>query len=193
MSHRRELIKENAITEGDLKGMRKGMKLGQKPIKVTQEIIETAIPTESGHCMVSDGVRPVAMLAGMRIGKSKNAILTDIQTIRLTDLNTRIRYIWFTPRWVAERILQFDKGVKPEPFTFRLGRPVQIIAPIVKTDGEPKPKRKLYLNTAKNGHTHRPVRIGRPEMAKMLGVRREFGLRAVGVWKSPDVAAAPAQ
>ncbi len=54
------------------------------------------------------------------------AVSVDLATIRFTDKTTGDRYIYGTPGPVQQTIIQFDQGVKPEPFRFKLRTLYQI-------------------------------------------------------------------
>ena len=164
----------------ETKGAQMGTRIRKLKIEVTEEIIATAIPQDSGHCMISDAVKAAAEKAKMRISK----VLTDLQTIRFKDLDTGRTYICFTPRIGQVALLQFDAKIKPEPFHFRL-KPVQIIEKQHrerkrvgdqpgKGPGQPK------VVKQKRGT---PVLLGGKALAMIAtGQRREFGLRGMGVF-----------
>jgi len=168
---------ESTISKGAYAGETKMAALGD--IYVTKSIIEEALPAHSSHCMASDAVSRAAKLKGMKI----NRVLTDLQTIRFTDLKQRKRYICFTPRSVQEALLKFDRGIRPEPFVFRL-RAAQII-PMRTT--QKKISNKPYIAQAISKKSQkRPILHGGKALPTMVGLRREFGLRKMGVYKSPD-------
>jgi hypothetical protein len=168
----------------DSRGSNAGTRVaGLGAINVTTTIIDTAVPKNSGHCMVSDAVTEAARKKGWRIGK----VLTDLQTVRFSDLQKKVRYVCFTPRVAQEALLAFDKGMKPEPFSFRL-RPVQIIT---KVQGIKRPRRRLATTKPKaSGGQARPIIHGGSALPTMIGLRREFGLRQMGVWQAPEPAPA---
>ena len=161
-------------------GGQAGFKVKSLKIDVTPQIIATAVPANSGHCMISDAVKAAATKAKMRVTK----VLTDLQTIRFTDMDNKRRYVCFTPRVGQVALLEFDQGNKPEPFSFRL-TPAQIIEPQHRAQkpkpGEPGrgPSKPRVANTNKDGY-RRPVKIGGAAMATSVGLRREFGLRQMG-------------
>ena len=168
----------------DTKGALVGRKLTGMKIEVTPEIISTALPKESGHCMISDAVHTAAAKKGWKISK----VLTDLQTVRFTDLETKRRYICFTPREGQVALLQFDQGIKPEPFHFRL-KPVQIIEKQHRARkakaGEPgtgASKPRLALRATNGGGYTRPIKHGGRALVTSVGQRREFGLRGMGAY-----------
>ena len=81
-------------------------------VNVTQFIIDQAVPRDSGHCMIADGVvssYPGAVRAS-----------ADMQTIRFSDPDKGLRYVYLTPRLVMEALVRFDLGQAIEPFSFQL-------------------------------------------------------------------------
>jgi hypothetical protein len=67
-------------------------------------------------------VKVAAAKKKMRAGRMH----ADLQSIRFTDLNTKLRYIFWTPVRCLRAIHDFDQGIKPKPFSFKL-RPVQVL------------------------------------------------------------------
>jgi hypothetical protein len=165
------------------KGSQSGERLKTLRVEVTQDIIETALPANSGHCMISDAVKLAAEGRRWRISK----VLTDLQTIRFTDLKKRIRYICFTPRIGQIALLAFDQGQRPEPFSFRL-KAVQIIQkqPRVKGQRARRGKARIAVQVRQDSTNQRPIKHGGHEIPTTVGLRREFGLRGLGVWKAPS-------
>jgi hypothetical protein len=175
-------------TPMDTKGALAAQKVKGLQVEVSLDNIETALPANSGHCMVSDAVKDSAKKKGWRIGK----VLTDLQTIRFTDLKKKLRIICFTPREAQLALLKFDQGVKPEPFVFRL-KPVQIISKAQRAvkakDGQPSKapaKPRLATRPTNKGGYTRPIKHGGPSLPITVGLRREFGLRQMGVWTAPS-------
>ncbi len=164
---------------GTDKGAQDGKRLGRLSIQVTEDIINTALPANSGHCMASDAVKLAAESRGWKIGK----VLTDLQTIRFTDLKKKIRYICFTPRTVQVALLAFDQGQKPEPFSFRL-QPVQILQS--RKSGGGHPKARIAIKKVSGKPAGRPIKHGGPPLPTTIGLRREFGIRQMGVYKAPS-------
>jgi hypothetical protein len=162
------------------KGAQLGTRIRKLKVNVTAEIIATAVPQHSGHCMISDAVKAAAEKARMRIGK----VLTDLQTIRLKDLDTGRTYICLTPREGQRALLSFDHGVMPEPFSLRL-KPVQIIEKQHRErkrvgDQPGKAPAKPRVVMQKRGT---PVLLGGRALAMIaVGQRREFGLCRMGVF-----------
>ena len=147
-------------------------------IEVTAENIACAIPANSSHCMIADAVKS-SLGKKMRLSK----VLVDLQTIRFTDLKTKRRYICFTPRVGQRAIALFDQGIKPEPFSFKL-KPAQIIEHIQKAKpatptepGKGASKPRIAIPSGRGA----PVKIGGDALAITVGLRREFGIRQLGM------------
>lgn len=175
---------------------------------VTPDVIETAIPKDSGHCMIADALKAA-------IPTARN-VSVDLATIRFTDPKTGRRYIYLTPYPAQQALLDFDQGVPPEPFTVKT-HAAQIIPPkppkppkpqpesaesgSTPTEGASEPKRRpprraeLVPNPAGGGSV--PVKVGgsAPGMTALAtgyigngeareklrsGRRREFGLKVMG-------------
>ena len=83
-------------------------------LEVTQEIIDTSCRADSSHCMVADAVRQAAPWA--------RNITVDIQTIRFSDPERDVRYVYLTPRIAQLALLDFDAGIPSEPFSVVLQR-----------------------------------------------------------------------
>jgi hypothetical protein len=81
-------------------------------VRVDVETIDDAIPRDSSHCMIAEAVRSAFPAA--------KAISVDLQTIRFSDPDRGLRYTYLTPRVAQLALINFDMGVKPEPFSFRL-------------------------------------------------------------------------
>ena len=92
---------------------------GSKPFKVeiTEEIINGAKVRDSGHCIIANALK--ASLGGLRP-------VVDVATIRWTNKEQGIRYIALTPARAQRLLLEWDKGIVPEPFTLRV-YPFQMI------------------------------------------------------------------
>lgn len=87
-------------------------------VNVTEELIEAAIPLDSSHCMIADAIKATVPEA--------RSVVVDLAAIRWTNVKEGKRYIYFTPGSVQDVLLQFDNGVKPQPFRFVLRAPAQI-------------------------------------------------------------------
>jgi hypothetical protein len=158
------------------KGAQAGTKVKGMLVNVTASIIETAIPENSSHCMIADAIKAAAINKKMRIGK----VLVDLATIRFTDRDTGRRYTCLTPQIGQQAIVKFDRGEKPEPFAFRL-KPT-LITEKAHRDRTNVHKGKPYIATNKEGSA--PVVIGPHKPIASIGLRRQFGVRRLGL--SPE-------
>lgn len=86
----------------------------QLRVTVSQRVIDGACRADSSHCMIADAVRECYPWA--------RNITVDVQTIRLSDPENGVRYAYLTPRQAQLALLDFDAGVKTEPFAFTLPR-----------------------------------------------------------------------
>lgn len=161
-------------------------------VEVTGTIIDEAIARHSGYCMGSEAVKIAAPWA--------RNVSTDIQTIRLTDPRRGVRYIYLTPRIMQDMLIDFDSGVKPQPFSFKLRngqvtsswkrvRTESGVTKMVKERNDLN-RRKLapekYRNSVGTGTIiggKAPPKAStlakrKPSIATGVSYRREFGLRA---------------
>jgi hypothetical protein len=81
-------------------------------VTVTKEAIEQAKPRDSGHCMVADSVKAAFPDA--------EYVSVDLATVRFTDPRKGLRYTYLSPRSVATALVQWDAGIVPEPWKFRI-------------------------------------------------------------------------
>jgi hypothetical protein len=81
-------------------------------INITSEIIGAAIPRDSKNCMIAETVKATVPNA--------RGVLVDTSTIRWTDPDKGLRYVYLTPGVVRDAIFKFDFGRKIEPFSFVL-------------------------------------------------------------------------
>lgn len=85
-------------------------------LEVTQEVINAAVARDSSHCVIADAIRLSIPLA--------TRVSVDLQTIRFTVGDKR--YAWLAPVPAQVCLVRFDQGIHPEPFTLKLGRPIQV-------------------------------------------------------------------
>jgi len=139
---------------------------------VTQDIIDRAVPRDSGHCMIADAIRAIRPDAIF--------VAVDLATIRFTEGDRR--YVYLTPRTGQRALIAFDHGEKIEPFNLRLENAHVLQA------GHGARRKPAELKGTRGAGV--PVRVnGAPPPAGPLsnvgtnrgnvtGKRREFGLRA---------------
>lgn len=160
-------------------------------VRVGKETITGAVRRDSSHCMISEAIALAAP-------HMKN-ISTDLGTVRMTDPKLGLRYIYLTPAACQRALVQFDRGVDPEPFTFELRTCAQIVragtgyvrkntgdkpkTPDVKRTmralGDPKEPLgpKVAIRPANTGIRAQPVVVGGRPPPGNLGRTRMFGLR----------------
>lgn len=135
-------------------------------VKVEPRHIDEAVPRDSGYCMIADAVRA----AFPDVAPGKNAISVDLQTIRVTDAKRNLRYIYLTPRKAQEALVDFDQGIKPEPFSIRL-RGAHVTRKAEISDAKRAAAKKGGLARAAKAATRLadgdnvPTRCGRPRAA----------------------------
>lgn len=146
-------------------------------IHVTDEDIDTAMPANSRHCMIA--------LAIQRHVPSATHILIDIQTIRWSDKNRRLRFTYFTPAKVIAILIGWDDGQKPKPFSFNL-RSAHVTATWIgskRTGGKKLAhklgKKKRIKNRADEKAQIRPTVVGGkpPPVSRFSRDQRVFGSR----------------
>jgi hypothetical protein len=148
--------------------------LGHTPrftISITREVLERMIASNSNHCAIAEAVKEAY--------PHLTHIAVDIQTIRATDKNKKERYVWLTPRRGQTLIIDVDQGRKDQirPFKMML-RDGQTIRSGHGARAESRKPSKL--RRPKNGnHQSAPVRVGGKAPPRMVGQRRQFGLRAM--------------
>lgn len=81
-------------------------------VEVDTSAIDDSVPRDSSHCMIAEAVRR-SIPGAIRIS-------VDLQTIRFSDPGKRLRYTYLTPRAAQVALVQFDSGIRPDPFAVRL-------------------------------------------------------------------------
>jgi hypothetical protein len=108
-------------------------------IEIHQGVIDNAIRRNDNHCMIAEAIHQQVALA-------KN-ISVDLATIRWTDVEKNLRYIYLTPRPAQIALIDFDRGVKPTPFRLDLKRAAQIVRGYRHGSSKPKTnEEKLEVN-----------------------------------------------
>lgn len=159
-------------------------KATKKPLRievdVTADVIEKATKRSSSHCVAADAIK--ASYPHLKF------VAVDIQTIRYTDPDTQLRHICFTPRSVQDMLINFDRGINPVPFSFRI-RPTQVIKagrlppapPDANGKATPrKPRVKLARSNSLNVVPRKQeigIKVG-GQSPPQMSTRREFGVRA---------------
>jgi hypothetical protein len=81
-------------------------------VNVTKPIMDLSKGRNSSHCMIAEALRDARPDAA--------SISVDLQTIRFSLPNRRLRYTYLTPRIAQLALIKFDQGQMPEPFSFSL-------------------------------------------------------------------------
>jgi hypothetical protein len=142
-------------------------------IEVSKDIINAAKPGDAAHCMIAESIRAEYPAARW--------VLVDLQSIRFTDRGKGSRYIYMTPRAVQRRVVNFEQGVKPAPFSFLLAEG-KVRAVSKKPVKAASPKRR---KAAAKGQRIQKARI-KPKSTVLAdrqdiapNHKRQFGIRAL--------------
>jgi hypothetical protein len=158
-------------------------------IEVKEKEIKEGIVKHSGHCMVAEAIKAA-------VPKFTN-ISVDTQTIRVSDPEKGVRYIYLTPPKVADYVLDFDEGIEPAPFNFQvsMGQVLGTRRGQGRKKGQPSvkmtpaaskmralvdsPNPSFVRNEVGGGNTrHLPVIVGGKESKpSRFSQRREYGMR----------------
>ena len=82
-------------------------------VSVTKRAIDQGIRSDAAYCVVAEALRQV-------LPPETRNISVDMGSIRWTDPVKNIRYAYICPRVCQIALVRFDRGVRPEPFTFNL-------------------------------------------------------------------------
>jgi hypothetical protein len=81
-------------------------------IAIDQETIDASIQRDSSHCMIAEAIKKAAP-------NMKN-VQVDLGSIAFSDPVKRLRYTYLTPRAGQIALIEFDRGIRPGPFSFTL-------------------------------------------------------------------------
>lgn len=81
-------------------------------VAVSREIIDNAIRNSSSRCVIADAIREQY--------PQYTHIAVDLQTIRMSDPEKGLRYVYLTPRIAQQVLVMWDKGERMRPFVFVL-------------------------------------------------------------------------
>ena len=168
-------------------------------IKINTDLIYTSKQADSSHCMIAEALK-------LALPEAKS-ISVDLQTIRFSLPEKRLRFVYLTPRIAQIALVEFDQGIEPEPFEFNLSRGhvtamykrPEILLSGVRTDSvsgvenpviikvkKPENKTIAKMNLAKQGirkpesKGEVPQRVGgKTPPTTPFARRRAFGLRAL--------------
>lgn len=99
-------------------GVRQRLTSPRLTFTVTTDMIEESKARHSGHCMIAETIKQTY--------PHLRGVTADLATIRASDPEKRLRYIYLTPRNAQLALIEFDRGIVPEPFTVTLWRAAQI-------------------------------------------------------------------
>ncbi len=137
-------------------------------IRVPDEIIATAKRSNSGHCPGADGLK-------WTVPHATN-ISVDLQTVRYSDREKGLRYVYLTPRVLQEFIVGWDAGDEIGGFTYHLaGASIHNIAKRQANGRRKPPGKKKVLKPYKPGGVPQTKGGHTPPLGN---TRRQFGLRA---------------
>lgn len=141
-------------------------------VVVTAELIAKAVAAggrcNAFHCMIDDAVEEGYNLRDKK-GVLKRAASygrTDLQTIRVSDLDLGLRYWYLTPMIAQKALLAFDRGEEVKPFSFIL-REAQVHRCGWKGQSQ---------RTAANRKGVRYKKTGQPRKSPQPAQTRSFGL-----------------
>jgi hypothetical protein len=99
-------------------------------LRITDELRETAIASNSGGCLIADAIKQqYPHLSGVTV---------DMATVRATDRAAGFRYIYLTPQPAMHVLLSFDQGWPNPVDEVTIKRAVQIL-PITRATTQSSP------------------------------------------------------
>jgi len=149
-------------------------------IHCTKEIITKAVTANSAKCWIAESIKAAVPVA--------QNVAVDLATIRFSDLQKGLRYVYLTPYTAQRAIIDFDEGTPPSPFSFLLRN-----AHVTRAGSSDNTKahrraaargkqhQRAHLHadrSERKGGSHAAIRrVGgrRPPQLRML---RQFGVRA---------------
>jgi hypothetical protein len=143
-------------------------------VEVTQEIIDRACRNDKHRCMIAEAVKKQLPEA--------QRVSVDLTSIRWSDPDKGVRYLYLMPMSGQRALIQFDKGEKIGPFKFRL-KSAHVTSMIV--GGRDNPKRAHAFGRRKPVRTPKDIRegttgdiIGGTRMpTNIIGKGRQYGTR----------------
>lgn len=156
--------------------------MGKKSLRVniTRADIEQGIERDPNCCVIACAIK--------REHPELSHVSVDLATIRATDKEKRLRYIWFTPPSFQGVIVATDQGlrkkIKPGSASLLTGQILEL-PPAGKsrrrksgTRKRPVAKKRLIRP---NGGNNVPIVVGGKEPPVIVGQTRGFGLRSLRV------------
>lgn len=154
---------------------------------VNKQNIAESVKENSSHCMTAEAVKE--SYPGAKF------VSVDISTIRFTDTQRGLRFVYLTPRIVQVNILRFDQGLAFNPFRFQLrngsvsraqSRKGQLQLNVKKpkrqmTEKTREALKKAQLVGVRKTTQNTSIRVvGGKTPPKLPHMRRQFGMRAFG-------------
>jgi hypothetical protein len=159
---------------------------------INKEILRSAEKRNSAHCAIAHALAVKYPWA--------TSVSVDLQTIRFSNPDKKLRYVYLTPRIAQEYVVSFDQGEHSDAFSFKLSHG-HVMSMYTKSPQEKKGQKEYYENVRKNSKTYKageklkrqravllqrnkgsvsvPEVIGGREPPIALNHRREYGLRAM--------------
>lgn len=114
-------------------GWRTRIKAPQIRVTIDQDTISDSVERSSSHCMIAEAIKRAAPQFG--------GVSVDLTSIRFTDKERHLRFVYITPRVAQIALIDFDRGIMPKPFSFLLKTPAQIVRSNPTRDGSKRIKR----------------------------------------------------
>jgi hypothetical protein len=156
-------------------------------ISVTDDHIKRGKMADSTHCMIAEAIKSAVPGA--------KRVAVDLQTVRFSDARRPLRYVYLTPPACQDALIQFDQGVLPRPFEFKL-RGAHVLAAGSRRLAEPRTRHERSARTRDRRAARRLRKariVSRNRTLGTLGVVggraapisrfariRRFGIRALG-------------
>jgi hypothetical protein len=87
-------------------------------VRAELDLIDRAVRRDSRSCFVAEAIKLAA--------PTMTNVAVDLQVIRLTDPEKRLRFHYLTPRVCQMALIDFDQGRVPKPFGFTLNKAIRI-------------------------------------------------------------------
>jgi hypothetical protein len=156
-----------------------------KPI-LEVDHIRKAIKGKCGFCPGSVAIKAEIKRKGLE--KALQNVQVERASVRYTDKRDGTRYLFATPMLLQAFLVQYDLAMQAgmpvddfivgfEPFRFTLSHPLQI-TPVVKHNGEPRPRKRLKVTVDKAGQVQAaPTIIGGLPLSLLATKKRRHGAR----------------
>jgi hypothetical protein len=153
------------------------IRIPKPTITITQEILDRACRANTHRCMIAEAIKEQVPKA--------SRVNVDLRTIRWSDAEKGLRFVYMVPPIAADALIRFDKGASLRPFRFRL---VNAHVTSMMVGGRKNPKLAHDLGRPRHVRTDKEVREGaagaviggtRRERMSIIGNKtREYGKRA---------------